>query len=212
VIYNGVDAERFAAGERAELAKLAPQLSRAKAVVGTVGNMKRQKRHDLFLRAIAAARRDMAGLHGVIVGRDLGEEPSLRKLRAELGLEEHVHFAGGVTDTAPWLRAFDLFLLTSDHEGLPNVVLESMAAGCPVVATDVGGVREIIRDGQSGVIIPRRDEATAAHAIVELLNDRSRRNTIAEEARTRVRQQFSTSAMVEAHVRLYEKLLAPSSV
>ena len=121
-------------------------------------------------------------------------------------MEDAAAFTGGVEDAAPWHRAFDVFLLTSNHEGMPNVVLEAMAAGKPVIATDVAGVHELIEDGVTGIVLPRKRPLLMARRLVELLRNPELRKEMGRAAQQRVRQHFSFDAMVQRHVELYEEL------
>jgi glycosyltransferase involved in cell wall biosynthesis len=165
----GVDVEAIAAtepsgGDRSELG-----LDGMK-VVGTVGKLSRVKDHQTFLRAagmIAAERDDVAFLV-------VGEGPLRRELEdltGELGLGGRVHFLGRRGDVPSLLKLMDVFALTSVSEGLPNVVMEAQAASLPVVATNVGGVPEVVDDGVSGLLVEPRDHAGLARALSSLLGD-----------------------------------------
>lgn len=206
VIPNGVDVARFARAGMAARASVYPAIRDSSFVVGTVGNLKAQKRHDVFLRAVAIARGRVAGIEAVIIGRDMGEEARLKRLAGELGVGEHVFFTGEVADPAPFYGILDAFVLTSDQEGMPNVVLEAMAAGRAIVATDVGGVRELIRDGQHGFIVPCGDAEAIAERLVASAQDADLRKRLGAAARARVERRFSTRAMAVAYARLYEEL------
>lgn len=205
LIPNAVDIQRMDMAPRANLREMYPQLAGATAVIGTVGNMKRQKRHDRFLEALALARRENPGLYGVVVGRDLGEEQSTRDVARHLGVEDFVVYTGGLADSIPTMKGFDLFVLSSDHEGMPNVVLEAMAVGVPVITTAVGGVDELILNRNLGRIVDM-NSAEIAREILLLADDRSARRLLASTARERVARDFSPEALALRHARLYEKL------
>ena len=205
VIPNGADVEHFASAVPKALAALHPELGGGSFVVGTIGNLKRQKRHDRFLRLVAGAHKLNPEIRGVIVGRDLGELAELEKLRAALGLEGIVAFAGGTDDPAGYLRAFDLFLLTSDHEGMPNVVLEAMAAGCPVMATAIAPVQEVAPKG-TGILFPVDEEEAAAAMLAKLPLQRDWLAACAVAASGHVRDRYSMNAMVESYSALYAEL------
>lgn len=205
IIRNAVEAEHFARARPVDLRAQYPPLAGASLLVGTVGNLKHQKRHDRFLEAIALARRDNPGIKGLIVGRDLGEEAGLRALSRRLGLEEHVVFTGGMADPAGALRGMDLFLLTSDYEGMPNVVLEAMAAGVAVITTAAGGVREMLRHNVHGRVVEARPEAFARE-ITLLGGDGETRARLAQRARRRVERHHTPAVLARRHVELYERL------
>lgn len=207
VIPNAVEADRLAAARAEDLRRRHPELAEASLLVGTIGNLKRQKRHDRFLEAIAAARQTDPRIKGIIVGRDLGEGPALLALRRRLGLEGHVVFTGGVADAAGMLKGFDLFLLTSDHEGLPNVVLEAMAAGVAVVTARAGGVAEVLRHNVHGRIVGPGAEAFARE-ILALGRDGALRRRLIRNALRRVERNYTPRALARHHVELYERLTA----
>lgn len=153
-------------------------------VVG-IGRFKAAKRFDRFLRVLAAARAAGAPVVGCLVG-DGPEEAATRALAERLGVADAVRFAGRQDEVAPWLRGDAVLLLTSDHEGLPNVVLEGMAASLPVVATDVGDVRELVAEGRSGYVAAPGAEAVLADRLVRLAHDRALRLALGAAGRRHV--------------------------
>lgn len=207
VIHNAIRTEPFRKARPAPLREMFPALAQATFLVGTIGNLKGQKRHDLFMLAIREAHEQEPGIRGVIVGRDLGEEVKLKRLARRLGLQDIVVFAGPTDDAASCYKAFDAFLLSSDFEGLPNVVMEAMAAGCPVVTTDAGGAGELVRNESEGLLVPKGDWRAMGAAILTLARDAGLRARLAESAQSRIEQRFSPERLVEKHIRLYRKLL-----
>ncbi|CAN5249172.1 N/A [soil metagenome] len=205
VIPNGVDVERFASSEKGQL-RGRLSISADQIVVGTVGNMKRQKRHDIFLRTIAALRAKHPNVIGVIVGRDMGEEKSLRALRSELGLDSHAHFVTDCVDPAALLKDFDLFLLTSDHEGMPNAILEAMSAGVPVITRNVAGVREFAGEGKAVRAVDSDDPAILATEAAALLSDKEGTAAMASAGQERARDSFSLDGLAMRHAELYKAL------
>ena len=138
VVPNGVDLERFAASPLP-----------SDPVVTIVANLIGYKRHDLFLRAFAIVLRSVPSAQAIVVG-DGPERNALMDLASSLDLGDRVEFAGQVPDVRPFVERARVVALTSDHEGLPNALLEAMAMGRPVVARAVGGVPELIEDGREG--------------------------------------------------------------
>src|SRR5204863_9777709 len=131
------------------------------------------KDHEMFLRAAARVRAVVADAAFAIAGE--GElMPGLKAFAAELGIADHVYFIGRCDDVASLLFASHVGVLSSKAEGFANAILEYMAVGLPVVATDVGGVREAIIEGQTGFIVPAGDDAQMAARIIEVLNDDNR--------------------------------------
>ena len=113
-----------------------------------------------------------------------------------------------IAELADLYRIMSVSVLTSKVEGFPNVVLESMAAGTPVVAADVGGIPELIEGGVTGSLVRSRDPNDFADAVDAVLNDADGSRAIAERAQARVRAEFSVARMVEGHTALYAELLA----
>lgn len=206
VIPNGVDVVRFAEGRAADLRTEHPQLRDASLIIGTVGNLKGAKRHDLLLRAIAQARRQEPGIAAIIAGRDMGELRVLERLRSELHLDDAVIFAGKVDDPAPLLRALDCFVLSSDYEGMPNALMEAMAAGLPCAAT-IDGARGIIKHGQSGLLSPTGDGEALADSLLRLAKDRELREKLGQRAQQTMQRHYSRERMAERYEKLYDRLL-----
>jgi glycosyltransferase involved in cell wall biosynthesis len=141
----------------------------------------------------------------LIVGEG-DERASVEALVKRLGLEEHVLLTGARTDVPDVLAALDVAVLSSDYEGIPLSLLEFMDAGKPIVATNVGGVPEVIENGVHGVLVPPRDETTLAAAVGGLLRDRDRARELGARARDRCRGEFSLDRTVERLQDLYERI------
>jgi glycosyltransferase involved in cell wall biosynthesis len=118
-----------------------------------------------------------------------------------------MHLVGQQENVPEWLAAFDVFALTSDWEGMPNAVLEAMAAGLPVVATAVGGTPEVVVDGETGLLVSPRDPDALAGAISRLLRDPDLRRAMGRAGLARVRHQFSMEETVRRNQDLYARLL-----
>jgi phosphatidylinositol alpha-1,6-mannosyltransferase len=163
----------------------------------------------VFVDAMAVVHRERPDARGVIVG-DGPLEPSLRQQAAALGLDGVVHFAGYVEqpDLPPWYRAADVFVLSSDFDNSPNVVLEAMASGLPVVATNVGGVPDFVEVPAGGALVPKGDAASLGAQIVALLNDDTRRRAAGAFNRQRATTKFSWRTSAEQLLAAYERAMA----
>jgi glycosyltransferase involved in cell wall biosynthesis len=169
-----------------------------------VGRLEPQKNHRLLLDAFAELRTEHPAARLAIVG-DGSLRAELERQAQRAGLAEAVRFAGIRDDVPDWLSAADALVLASRHEGLPNVVLEAMAARVPVVATWVGGVPELIEAGATGRLAPSDDrERLRAAMAATMTDDAARRAAMVEAAQRRVRARYDQAAVVER----WERLLA----
>lgn len=161
-----------------------------------LGRLNMQKRFDLLLQAFAEVRERLPQARLLIAGT--GKlEPNLRAKHERLGLGESVQFLGFRRDVGDLLSAADLLVLSSDDEGLPHVILEAMAAGRAVVSTRVGSVDDLVDDGRTGLLIPRRDPAALRDALVETLGDRERLRAMGRAGRERVVTEYPLQRCIE---------------
>ncbi len=206
-VRNGIEvdhppvAPQEAAAVRERLA-LAPD----SPVVGTVAVFRTQKRLDLWLRAASRLAADDPALRFVLVG-DGPLRGALESLAGELGLADRVRFPGLQQDVRPFLANFDVYLMSSQFEGLPLALLETMAAAVPLVATAVGGIPEVVADGVEGLLVPPGDVEALAGAVRRLLADRTAAAAMAAAARERVRRDFSAARMAAEVEAVYRRAL-----
>jgi glycosyltransferase involved in cell wall biosynthesis len=227
VIHNGVDLARFAPGDPAA-ARASLALDAAGPVIGMVASFKPQKNHPLLLEVArrVLAREPRATF--VCAGEPLRAQAGAAPLRAgtgahrgvaayhaqvartieEDGLAARVRLLGRVAEVERVYRACDLTVLTSRHEGTPNVVLESLACGVPVVVTDVADNRAIVPDGVAGYVVAPDDAEAMAERVRQLLADPDRRRAMGEAGRRHVEANFSVAAMARRTEALYAELLA----
>ena len=194
VVRNGVDLERFSVSAL----PTAP-------VVTVVANLIAYKRHDLFIRAFALVVRRIPQAQAVLVG-DGPERDALRALASSLGVSDHVRFVGQVPDVRPFIECARLVALTSDHEGLPNALLEAMAMGRPVLARAVGGIPELVRDGGEGWLTDD-DPASIADGMVRALGLGPQIELAAIAARHRA-ESFGWDRVVSRTEDLYRRVAA----
>lgn len=210
--YNGLDLERLevrADLQRDEvLASFGLPQAPARRFVTIVANLHNPvKDHPMFVRAAARVRAAVPDAAFVIAGE--GELlASLRDLSRELGIERDVFFIGRCDKVADLLFASDVGVLSSKAEGFANAILEYMAAGLPVVATDVGGVREAILEGETGYVVPAGDDQKMADRIIQLLNEPARARVMGERGKLIVADKFSCDRHLRNTLELYDELLA----
>lgn len=198
VVANGVDVERF------HPASHPPEVPH----IVTVGRLVQQKNHALFLRAAAELAKRVPAARFTIVGAG-PLRADLERLAATLGIAERVTFAGERGDVDAIVRGASIFWLTSRWEGMPNVVLEALASGVPVVATGVSGVRELIEPGVQGAIVALDDcDGFVAHT-QEWLRDPERLSRMRAAARARA-MQFSPERMSATLAGVYDEILCGS--
>jgi glycosyltransferase involved in cell wall biosynthesis len=212
--YNGLDLERMKvrAGVSRDEARarfgLPPVASRR--LITIVANLHNPvKDHQMFLRAAARVRAEVADAAFVIAGEG-GLMEGLRELSRQLEIEREVFFIGRCENVAELLFASDVGVLTSKAEGFSNAILEYMAAGLPVVATEVGGVREAIEDGENGYLVKSGDDETMGDRISEVLQDPERARLMGTRAKILV-QKFSSEFHLRNTLELYDELLATTA-
>lgn len=178
-------------------------------VVGIVGRLTRVKDHRTFLRAAARIAAECPDATFVVAGD--GEDRTALQNEARAVLGDRVRFLGWVNDLPSLYAACDVITLTSKAEGTPVALIEAGAAGKPVVATDVGGVAEVVRDGVTGYTVAGGDDAAMAAAVLSLVRDPSRARSMGDAAATHVRIRFSRDRMAGDLTALYEELLGRSA-
>ena len=208
VVWNGIDIRRFAdLAERGEQVRSALQLPAKAFVITTVCRLFRPRDFQTLLRAFRQVLDRLPGAHLLIVG-DGPLRPQVEGLVASLHLENHAHLLGMRRDVPQILRATDVLVLSSKSwEGLPLTVLEAMASSLPVVASDVGGTREAIVDGETGLLFPPGDATALAQGILSLAGDPLLAQQMGQCGLARVREHFTFQRMAGETAALYERLL-----
>jgi glycosyltransferase involved in cell wall biosynthesis len=204
VVRNGVAAHRFA-GTSDGAPGPALAVTPGAPVIGVVANLRRCKGVDIFLAAWREVVRHFPKATALLAG-DGPLREALERRAAELDVAASVRFLGTCRDVPALLSLVDLVVHPSFEEGLPNAVLEAMAAGKAVVATDVGGTSEAVLDGETGRLVPARDAAALAHAMLWCLRHPGETACYGEAARRRAREHFAIEAMVGRYAALYRQL------
>lgn len=203
VVHNGIDLSAFEVdhGDR-EAIRREIGLEPDDFVIAQVAHLDPLKDHATGLRSLAHLAKDRGDVRLVLIG-DGPEAGRIRQLVESLGLEPFVRMLGRRSDVPRLLRAVNLSLLTSVSEGIPLALIESMAAGLPLVATRVGGVPEVVQDGETGLLVPAGDDLALARAISRLAGSQSLRATMGDQGRRTARADFSEDRMVEAYRQAY---------
>lgn len=205
VIYNGIDTTMFDVRyEPPDTDFLG--LSRPAPLVVVVASLIPYKGHEYFLEAWRRVADRFPSARALLVG-DGPERLRLERLAAQIGLGESVRFLGVRSDVARIVRAAYVLVHPSLQEGFSNAILEAMAAGKPVVATEVGGNPEAIVHEVTGLIVPPRDASAIAAAVGRLLLDPDLARRLGQEGRRRAREHFDISTMVQRYEMLYRELL-----
>lgn len=222
-VSEGVRARLLGAGVRPERVRvirngivLTPQTTTSRddhrpLTVGLVGRLSPEKGVDTFINVAAIVLKQLPSTRFLIVG-DGPERASLQALINQLGVSENVHLLGRRDDMDAVYRSLDVQVLSSRTEGLPMALLEGMSYGLPVVATQVGEIPAVIRNGDSGLLVEPDRTVEIAKAISTLLQDQARRYTMGTNARARIASEFSASQMAFSYIDVYREAIATRSI
>lgn len=208
VVYNGIDGSAFRAQADGQAIRAELGLAPDTRLVGCVGQLIPWKGQDDFLRVAAKVLSALPEARFLIVGREAGSQQAFRASLEEsaftLGIGDQVIFTGFRQDTPSLIASMDVFLHCAvQPDPLPRVILEAMALGKPAVATDTGGIPEMIDDGTTGILAAPRDVGALAEGTISLLSDRDLAHRMGEAARERLEQRFTITQHVDAVTRLY---------
>ncbi len=209
-IRNGIDLALFNASTCDERKAIRRELgiNEADFVVGIVGHIRPEKGHDMFLRAACQLTRRIPNARFVIVGGGIPQlHDTYRLFVKENGFDDRTLFTGYVDDARRYIQTFDVACLTSTTEGFSNAILEYMALEKPVVATTVGGNREVIVDGYNGYGVPPGSPDALAERLLYMYRNPEHRITMGRQGRKTVEERFTIEKMIAAHSILYEEMV-----
>lgn len=206
VIYNGIDPESYNKEFDMDLKKKELGIGPSQIVIGTVGRLEPQKAIHDFIRAVSYIAKKFPHIKVLIAG-DGPLRGSLENLITELNLQENILILGWRHDIPELLSLLDIFCLSSLWEGCPIVLLEAMASGKPVVATNVGGVKEIVEDKKSGILITHSNPEILGDAILDLINDKEKAKEMGLNGRKTAENIFTLQHMLKNHENLYLDLM-----
>lgn len=207
VVVNGVDPVTPSTPKQLLALKQQLGLPESSVVVGTIGRLVPVKDQSVFLRGARTIRDADSRVSFVIVGDGPLMSELVREAEA-LGIGDCTVFTGGREDGARIGEVFDIFALTSRHEGIPMALLETMSLGKPVVATRVGGIPEVIRDGTSGILVPSNDPKSFAGACLEMIGNEALRSRLSQAAAVDIRDRFSMESCASRTYAVYQRVVA----
>lgn len=204
VIPNGVDVAQYSGELPADPGT--EGLAGVSSLWLSVGRLERQKGIDILIAAIPAILKVDADAAFVIIG-DGPDREALEAQGAALGISSRLRFLGRRSDVGRWLKAATALVLPSRWEGMPNVVLEAMAAGTPVIATRVEGIAELVTDGVTGLTVPAEDSGALSEVMLRLIRQSELSQQLAKSAQVLCEEEFTTAAMVRRYAALYRELV-----
>lgn len=205
-IYNGVDTQRFAPHEEAAV-KESLGIKSAATVVGILAALRPEKNHELFLHGAAALLSGFPETQFLVIG-DGPRRHDLEQLAFDLGVSNSIHFLGSREDVPQLLNVCDIVSLTSHNEASPVSILEALASGVPVVASEVGSVKETVVEGETGLLFPAGDQVAFVSAMTKLLQNKALRHFLGENGRQRVVASWSLDGMTRGYEQLIDRIYA----
>lgn len=209
VICNGVDPQRFTTQDTPETLKAELGIPTHHQVVGLIARLEPAKDVSTFLRAAALVAQQRQAVSFLIVGGGSLQKELIDEAK-RLGIAERIFFTGPRRDVPRLLTVCDISAMSSLKEGMSNTIMESMAAGKPMVATNVGGNAELIAAGATGLLVPTRDPEALAQALQMLLDDPTLARRMGQQAKQRIAQLFSAESLVGSTEQLYDELVRPT--
>jgi len=207
-IYNAIDFQRFeTARQDTALLKQHWRIPENAVVIGTVGALSKVKGYDILLKAFRIVISNAPNVYLMIVG-DGPERSALQTQAKSIGVEDRVCFLGAQPTIEHIYPVFDLFVSSSRVEGLPTVLLESIASGVPVIATDIPGTREIIEDNVTGLLVPPENPEALANALLQALQSPWKMELLATAALQKVKQRFTIESITKQYTSLFYHLMA----
>jgi glycosyltransferase involved in cell wall biosynthesis len=209
-IHNGINVEEYANHVNREAIKRSIGIEANKYVVGLVGNIKKIKGIRYFLQGASLVCAENSEVEFVIIGGDLNEAGSsindMKLLAKRMNIADRIHFLGGKREIGELISVFDVAVLSSLSEGFSNVLLEYMACAKPVVATDVGGNREAVIDGETGLLVPPGNAQSLAEGINVFLGSREIASRCGLAGRRRVEEEFSLKRMIQKYEDMFDSV------
>jgi glycosyltransferase involved in cell wall biosynthesis len=213
---NGIDLRRFDPGAHSRESRTALRselgIAPDDVVIGAVGRLVREKGYPELFAACTEVRRTLPGARLVVAGPlEPGKDDALGQAELDAARDAGVLFLGLRHDVERLYSIMDIFVLASHREGYPRAAMEASAMGCPVVATDIRGCRQVVDDGRTGILVPVRNTVGMAAAITELASDPERRRAMGAAARAKAIKDFDDTRVIQRTLDVYERLLSQRS-
>ncbi|HOX54359.1 MAG: glycosyltransferase family 4 protein [Candidatus Omnitrophica bacterium] len=208
LIYNGLEARKafeYSADELAETRKWIGLRSRG-PVIGNIARLSSVKGQSYLIEAMNEVVKIFPDAQLLVVGDGKIKDDLVARVN-ELGLNNNIFFIPSVRETSSILSLMDIFVMCSVAEGLGLSIMEAQAVGLPVIATEVGGIPELVKDGQTGILVPPQDSFKLAHAIISLLENREKARQLGANAQKNIRENFTLEKMISETERVYESVL-----
>ncbi|MBI5208109.1 MAG: glycosyltransferase family 4 protein [Candidatus Firestonebacteria bacterium] len=205
VIYSGVDINKFHPAIDGNKIRQEFNIKSDDVLIGKIANYSDYKGHDVFLKAAQSVIKKCSYAKFIIVGEGT-QNGTLEQITNELGISGNVVFTGYRRDIPEIISAFDVSVNVSNFEGLAGVIRESSAVGKPVIATSIGGNPEIVRDGETGYLVPCGDSLYLAECILKLIKNKEKLKEFGNKGRKFIEENFTTQIMIEKYIKLYERL------
>ena len=200
LIYNGIEINDNVISDRDD----------KKIIICTIGNLRKNKNHETFLKTVRLVANKIPNIHGWIIGQPVNDEPEqkifLEKMICELSLTKHVELLGFQSDTKKFLKKASIFLLPSWSEGHPNSILEAMSVGTPVIASNVGGISETIKNGLNGFILEPNDVRGFARKIIQLTDDEENKKSIIDNSLKILKRKYKIQNKVKELEKIYDSI------
>ena len=207
VIYNGMDFSPYQKSYNGNALRKEIGIDNQTSLVGMIANFNFEiKGHQFFIEAANIVLKKVPNVQFILVG-DGALRQRFENMAEELGIRQKIHFLGKRSDIPVILSSLNVSVLCSTNEGFSNVILESMAAGKPVVATKIGGSPEMVTNGVTGYLVPPADSYSLAKAIINLLNEPNKAEEMGKAGRKIAQEKFTTEAMVKNYEKLYQELI-----
>jgi glycosyltransferase involved in cell wall biosynthesis len=210
VIYNGLESSSYQEPSAPEVLRGDLGVVNGSLLIGMIANFNFEiKGHRYFLEAAKMVLEKMPDTEFLLVG-DGPLRPQYEQMASELGIRKKVHFLGKRSDVPMIVANLDVSVLPSISEGLSNVILESMAAGKPVIATKVGGSMETVQEGVTGYLVPPADSRALADRMVTLFRNPERARAMGAAGRKVIQEKFTVEAMIKSYETLYRSVIEES--